>query len=109
MKIFGLRLSRIPEFLECVRLSMSRPGAYLKLVKGAWGVLTNRHRMPPPPHVHYRLRTCLRCPHHIGGYHNFRSPLRCRKCGCYIPYLVSSQEVFSPCPANEEDETKGWI
>jgi hypothetical protein len=127
MKPFGLRLSRIPEFIRCVKLSASTPSAYRKLAKGALTVLFNRNDMPMPGTAKRRLRACLKCPHRDGGHWllNFRNtsiyrylkparnghdhlPLRCGKCYCYIPYLVSSTPPFTPCPINEEDSREGW-
>jgi hypothetical protein len=126
VKPFGLRVSRIKEFLLCVRTE--KPGgvkAYRKLLRGALTVIFRRNDMPLPGTAHKRLRTCLKCPHRDGGHWllKFRNtsiyrdlkrnrpnhlPLRCGKCGCYIPYLISSTPPITPCPARDEDPTKGW-
>lgn len=134
MKLFGLRLSRVPEFWQCVKASSGRPSAFKKLLSGALSVIFNRGLMPPKSIAKWRLKQCLKCPHREGGHFDFHKwvkkgkyvtvydavvapdilkpihhPLRCAKCGCYIPYLVSSAEEGTPCPARQEHFEKGWV
>lgn len=101
MKLFGLRISRIPAFLTCVRMSVSAPKAYLGLISGAWSVLRNKQDLPPPFVAKKRMRICIKCPHNSFNL--------CTKCGCYIPYKVSATPLVSPCPARLINPNHGWM
>lgn len=106
MKLFGLRINRIPRFLRCISSMEGRFAGYSSLIKGAGYVLTKRSQLPLPQTARNRYRTCLKCPYYQPKME------RCAMCHCYVPYKVSGTPFGAPCPLRElhpSNPNKGWI
>lgn len=108
IKLFGLRLSRIKEFHEVMKLEAANTSKWdvaKKVLLGVWVLLTS-DSLPTKREIRRRYKTCLGCAISKRRYNeagrDFDGLPQCRNgiagCGCYIPYKVL-----------QEDECWGWF